>query len=143
MFDVMCIFCQIIRGDEPASQVYSDDRVVAFLDIHPVNPGHTLVVPRHHAASLADLDETAGGRLFAVAMRVAAALRSSNLQCEGVNYLLADGAPAGQEVPHVHLHVFPRYRGDGFGLRFPAHYGRRGRQELDAVAVELRQVLEA
>jgi diadenosine tetraphosphate (Ap4A) HIT family hydrolase len=142
MSDVPCVFCQIIRGEAPASQVYRDDTVVAFLDIHPVNPGHVLVVPRRHAAHLADLDEKTGERIFCVAMRLARALRNADLRCEGVNFWLADGAPAGQEIFHVHLHVFPRFGGDGFGFRFPPDYGRRDRHELDAVASEIRRALE-
>ena len=135
-----CLFCGILAGDVPSSVVYRDELVSAFMDIRPVNPGHVLVIPVRHAAFLAELDEQSGGHLFRVGQRVAQALRGSGLRCEGVNFHLADGAAAGQQVFHVHLHVFPRFKGDGFGLRFgPLHGETPGRNELDAVAEQLRQ----
>ena len=134
-----CIFCAILADDEPASFVYRDDRCAAFMDLRPVNTGHVLVVPNDHAASLAELDPAVGGHLFVVGQRIAQALRESNVRCQGINLLLADGPVAGQEVMHVHLHVIPRYRGDGFGLRFGPNYGRTlPRQELDATAAQIR-----
>jgi diadenosine tetraphosphate (Ap4A) HIT family hydrolase len=138
------VFCDIIRGDADASVVYADDLTLAFMDIQPVNGGHLLVVPRYHAAYLADLDPETGGRLFQVGMRTADALRQSGVRCEGVNLFLADGAAAGQEVFHVHLHVIPRFSGDGFGFRFsPSYYNLPSRATLDDVAGSIRQSLEA
>ncbi|HSJ57428.1 MAG TPA: HIT family protein [Anaerolineae bacterium] len=138
-----CIFCDIVRGEAPASRLYADDRAVAFMDIRPVNRGHLLVVPVTHATHLADLDKETGAHLFRIAMRLAAALRASALPCEGINLFLADGAPAGQEVLHVHLHVLPRFRGDGFGFHFPPGYGRSpARTELDDDAASIRRALE-
>lgn len=137
-----CAFCEIIGEQAPASFVYDDEMAVAFMDIQPVNPGHVLVVPRAHASHLADLDPEVGGHLFRVGMRLAAALRRSSLRCEGINLYLADGEAAGQEVWHVHLHVVPRFRGDGFGLRFGPDYGRQpSRERLDEVAATVRQAL--
>lgn len=135
-----CIFCWIVRKDSRASEVYSDETVLAFMDIQPVNPDHVLVIPRRHYSSLAELDEEAGARLFKVAMRVAGGLRRSGLKCEGVNFHLADGEVAGQEVLHVHLHVIPMFRGDGFGIRFGPHSRLRpGKKELDKVALDIRK----
>jgi diadenosine tetraphosphate (Ap4A) HIT family hydrolase len=109
------------------------------MDIQPVNPGHLLVIPNRHARNLADLDEETGALMFRVAQRLAGALRQSGVRCEGVNLFLADGAAAGQEVFHVHLHVIPRYAGDGFGLRFsPAYFERPERPELDRLAEQIR-----
>ena len=134
-----CIFCEILGRRAEASFVYEDEAVAAFMDILPINPGHALVVPRRHAASLADLDPQDGARLFQVGQRVAEGLRKSGLRCEGVNLFLADGEAAGQDVFHVHLHVFPRYAGDGFGLRFGPQYGRRpSRDQLDEFAQAIR-----
>ncbi|MEO8349451.1 MAG: HIT family protein [Acidobacteriota bacterium] len=134
-----CVFCRIIAGELEASVVHDDERTLAFLDIQPLTSGHLLVVPRRHATSLAELDPEDGAELFRVAQRAAAALRQSVLRCEGVNFFLADGAAAGQDVFHVHLHVFARFRGDGFGLRFPPDHAIRPREELDAAALALRQ----
>lgn len=134
--DPACIFCDIVAGRAEASVVYQDERVLAFMDIRPVTTGHTLVIPKAHVANLADLDAELGGVLFQVAHRLAGAFRSSGVPCEGVNLFLADGAAAGQEVFHTHVHVFPRFSGDGF--RIDADWRARGRDELDAVAGQLR-----
>ena len=133
-----CIFCDIIAGLAPASVVYRDDRCLAFMDIRPVTPGHLLVIPLEHAAYLADLDPALGDYLFRVAQGLAAGIRQSGLKAEGINFFLADGEAAGQEVFHVHLHVFPRFEGDGFGLRFSPEYGQpvpRDRLELEAALI--------
>jgi histidine triad (HIT) family protein len=138
-----CIFCRILAGSVPGTFVYRDDECAAFMDIQPVNPGHLLVIPTRHAAELAELDEGTAGRMMQVAQRLAAALRASGLRCEGVNLLLADGAAAMQEVFHTHLHVFPRFRGDGFGLRFgPDYRVLPPRDALERAAAEIRRALE-
>jgi histidine triad (HIT) family protein len=129
--------------------VYQDEACSAFMDIQPVNLGHTLVVPNDHVACLAELDAQTGGQIFGVGQRIASALYSApalgsaaGLRCEGINLFLADGDVAGQDVFHVHLHVIPRFRRDGFGLRFGPAYGvRPPRTELDKIAAEIRQGL--
>ena len=142
-----CVFCDILAGQAPASLVYRDERVAVFMDTQPVNPGHLLVVPVAHAAEVADLDSATGGALFKVGMQMGAALRrlhGSGILCEGVNFYVADGAVAGQDVFHVHLHVLPRFRADGFGFRFPPGYGQRpDRQALDEQAAAVRAALAA
>jgi histidine triad (HIT) family protein len=139
-----CIFCKILTGELEISLVYRDDVCAAFMDIQPVNPGHLLVVPNRHAAYLADLKEEEGAQIFRVARRLAGALRNSGVKSEGVNFFLADGEAAMQDVFHVHLHVFPRYDGDGFGLKFPPGYFQRPeRKELNEVAEKIRNALEA
>jgi histidine triad (HIT) family protein len=127
-----CLLCAIIEGREPGSFAYQDDDVVAFMDLRPVTPGHLMVVPRRHASGLADLDDASGVAVWRVATRLAAALRASGLRCDGVNLFLADGEAAFQEVFHVHLHVIPRYPGDGFQLS--ADWKPADRADLDANA---------
>ena len=137
-----CIFCRIVKGEAPASTVYADDRVMAFMDLQPVNPGHVLVIPKAHFAGLSELDRETGAHMFKVAMRVAEALRHSRIRCEGNNLFLADGEVAFQDVFHVHLHVIPRSRDDGFGLRFGPSYGHKPtRSELDEVAEKIRAAM--
>jgi diadenosine tetraphosphate (Ap4A) HIT family hydrolase len=134
-----CGFCRILAGKAEASFLFRDERVAAFMDIMPVNRGHLLVIPIRHAVYLRELDPDDGARVFQVAQQMAAALRQSGSKCEAVNLFLADGEQAGQEVPHVHLHVIPRFRGDGFSLRLPPGYGRRAeRAELDRIAAAIR-----
>jgi len=134
--------CGLLSGELEVSTVYQDDRCSAFMDIQPVNAGHMLVVPNRHAAYLAELEPDDGAQIFRVAHRLAAVLRSGITRCEGVNFFLADGEAAGQEVFHVHLHVFPRFAGDGFKLVLPPMYHQRPeRKELDALAEKVRNIL--
>lgn len=134
-----CVFCRIVAGTADASVVYQDDRLLAFCDLNPVNPGHVLIIPKIHCVGLADLAESDGTRMFIVAQRLAAAVRSCGMRCEGVNLFLADGEAAGQEVFHVHLHVFPRYSGDYF--RLDSGQRRASRKVLDEIAARVRSQL--
>jgi histidine triad (HIT) family protein len=138
-----CIFCDILAGRLPISQVYRDELCTVLMDIQPVNPGHMIIVPNTHAAFLSELDEDTGAQMFRVAQRLARALRRSAVKCEGVNFFLADGEAAMQEIFHVHLHVFPRFDGDGFGLTFgPAYFHKPARNELDEIAQKIRSGLD-
>src|SRR5215207_9348619 len=135
-----CIFCAIVAGSAPASIVYEDADLLAFMDIWPVTPGHLLIIPKRHTPFLADLDEVTGARMFTVAMRLAQALRASGLRCEGISLFLADGEAAFQEVFHTHLHVFPRFAGDTF--RIDADWSiTTPRTELDEIAAKVRVVM--
>ena len=139
MNETDCVICKLLSGELELSVIHEDDLCVAFMDVQPINPGHALVVPRKHAPYLADLEAEDGAQVFRVAQRVAAALRDCGVKCEGVNFFLADGEAAGQEVFHVHLHVFPRYSGDGFGLNLPPDYqDRPNREELNEIAQRIR-----
>jgi histidine triad (HIT) family protein len=134
-----CIFCKIVRRELPATVLAEDADTMAFMDIRPINPGHFLVIPKAHAAHLADLPPGAGGRIFEMGRELAVALRKSGVKAEGVNLHLADEAVAGQEIFHVHLHVYPRYAGDGVGLRMGPRYGTMPkRDELERVAAAIR-----
>ena len=133
-----CVFCEIIRGESPASFTHQDDTVVAFMDVQPITQGHMLVVPREHAVLMSDLNETSAMRTFRVARKLAAVARQT-LGAGGVNLFVADGEVAFQDVPHFHVHVIPRYPKDGFGLTFPETYEHPpARAQLDAVAATLR-----
>lgn len=137
-----CVFCEIVAGRSPASVVCRDDSCIACMDICPVTPGHLLVIPVAHATYLADLPAETGAALFRTAQRLAQAVRGSGLKADGINLLLADGEAAGQEVFHVHLHVLPRFAGDGFGHRFPPGYGQQPpRAELDENAAAITRAL--
>jgi diadenosine tetraphosphate (Ap4A) HIT family hydrolase len=136
-----CIFCEILAERVEGSFIYRDENVSAFMDIAQWTPGHLLIVPNVHAPLLADLDPAVGGEIFRVAMRIGEAVRRSAVSPEGINLHLADGESAGQEIFHVHLHLIPRRRGDGFGLRSP-HLGRHVlRSDLDHRADQIQTVL--
>jgi histidine triad (HIT) family protein len=133
-----CVFCEILRGNEPASFTYQDDTVVAFMDVQPITHGHMLVVPREHAVLMADVNETVAMRTFKVARQLASTARRK-LGATGVNLFVADGETAFQDVPHFHVHVIPRYANDGFGLTFPEAYSRPpSRAELETIASAIR-----
>jgi diadenosine tetraphosphate (Ap4A) HIT family hydrolase len=134
-----CVFCRILSGELSSSPVLDSDLVVAFLDIRPWNPGHTLVLPRRHVESFTDLTSTEVEQLALCGQRIATAFKQGLDGCEAVTLSLADGAAAGQDVPHTHLHVVPRRTGDGLGWR---EAGRlQDRDTLDAIASRLRTVL--
>jgi diadenosine tetraphosphate (Ap4A) HIT family hydrolase len=132
-----CVFCQIVAGNSPASVFYEDDIVIGLMTIGPVNPGHAMIIPKAHASGLVDLPEDTGRHLWTIAQRTAAAIRESGLKCEGINLFLADGKAAFQEVFHVHLHVFPRYKGDPFKLTADWSI-KPSRDELDRVAGQIK-----
>jgi histidine triad (HIT) family protein len=137
-----CIFCDIADGRAMASVVYRGDRVTAFLDINPINPGHLIIIPNRHFALLNEIPEDLAAEVFTVATRLAAALRSSGLPCDGVTLSLADGEAASQEVPHTHMHVVPRVAGDGFTIDAAAwSRPRPTRENLDAAATAIRAML--
>ncbi len=112
-----CIFCKIAAGDIPAELVYEDDEAMAFLDINPVTIGHTLVVPKEHAVRMDDMKPKAVGALFE---RVGKVLPALNAAVQRTDSLVAvhNGPDAGQEVPHVHVHLIPRSQDDDAG---PVH----------------------
>lgn len=130
-----CIFCSIVAGEAPSSIVHRDELVTAFLDIRPVTPGHLLVVPNDHVVFMQDVPDTTADRVGGVARRLARAMRSTDaVRAEGISFFAADGEAAGQEVSHAHLHLIPRFSGDGFEIdaaawREPAP-GRRPARRL-------------
>jgi histidine triad (HIT) family protein len=132
-----CLFCSILAGDTAGTFLHRDKLVAVFLDIHPVNLGHLLVVPLVHSTGLTDLPAATGSHMFAIAQRMAQAVKESGLPCEGVNFFLADGKVAMQEIMHVHLHVIPRVQGDGFGLRFAKNPACPSRAELESAAAQI------
>lgn len=110
--DDECIFCAIVAGDAAAFIVAEDDRTVAFLDRGPATPGHTLVVPRFHAADLWAITESDACAVMAMAKRVAALL-DERLTPDGLNLTQSNRSAGWQDVFHFHLHVIPRWAGDG------------------------------
>lgn len=108
-----CIFCKIITQEIPAEIVYEDDNVVAFLDINPIHKGHTLVIPKKHVQNIFDIDEEAVADLYQAARKTAHAVKAAT-GADGINLTNNNGAAAGQEVFHYHVHVIPRFEGDNF-----------------------------
>lgn len=112
------VFTKILKREIPAAIVYEDDAVFAFMDAGQVNPGHVLVATRQPAETLLDIDEALVSRLFVLAHRVARAVQAV-WQPEGITLLQANKPAGWQTVPHLHVHVLPRYAGDGVELGWP------------------------
>jgi len=107
-----CIFCQIVAGDIPSRTVYEDDDVLAFLDVNPLAPGHTLVIPKDHHETLTELPEDEGDAVFSALHRLAPAVEVA-VDAPASTVAFNNGEAAGQEVPHVHGHIVPRFDDDG------------------------------
>ena len=137
-----CVFCGIVQGRLTSHRVYEDDRVVAFLDIHPSAPGHTLIVPKVHEARIENLSEEDAAALFrtlhALVGKVQAAVRAQ-ASTIGIN----NGPGSGQEVPHVHVHIIPRPLGVSGGIiQSLVRSGKRpSEKEMRIIAEEIRRLL--
>lgn len=110
-----CIFCKIIKGELPSYKVYEDERMLAFLDIHPVNAGHTLVVPKKHSKNIFDIAPEDWAAVTEVVRMLAGAIEKA-VGANGINIGMNNREHAGQVVDHSHVHIIPRFKGDGFKL---------------------------
>jgi histidine triad (HIT) family protein len=132
-----CLFCKIIAGEIPAQKVYEDEKVLAILDIKPVNPGHVLILPKEHFADFLDTPPEVIEKMSEVAKKIAAALKTS-LRAEGFNITFNSGQAAGQVIFHTHMHVMPRFLGDGHELWQGQDY-RLG--EMEEIGEKIRKEL--
>lgn len=142
--DYNCIFCAIAAKRAPASIVYESDEAMAFLDIHPVVEGHTLVIPKKHCRNIFDLDDESGKAVMRASRIVARALRET-FHADGLTILQSNERAGGQAVFHYHAHLAPRFYDDGLMLRTETERrmqwrarGKPSRQELDALAEKIR-----
>ena len=108
-----CLFCKIIKEDIPSAKIYEDNETFAFLDINPVNPGHTLVVPKKHSHNLFDMGDAELCAVMKTTKKLAGAIKSA-LSADGINIEMNNDPAAGQIIFHAHLHIVPRFAGDGF-----------------------------
>ena len=130
-----CVFCMIRDGKIPSAKVYVDERTLAFMDINPLTRGHCLVATKAHAATLYDVEPEDLRAAIATAKKVAGAIRKA-LNPDGLNLLQANGAAAFQSVPHFHLHLIPRWTGDGKGFDWKVVPGSR--EEIAGTADRIR-----
>ena len=112
-----CIFCKIVKGEIPCSKIFEDDKVLSFLDIAPANKGHALIVTKNHYETLLETPDEHLNDLMLKAKKIARAM-SSALGCQGFNILMNNKKIAGQLVPHSHVHIIPRFSGDGINLNW-------------------------
>ncbi len=134
-----CVFCRIVRKEMPASIVHEDDDVMAFLDINPVEEGHTLVIPKKHFVDIWDIDPKILAKVVSVTKHVARKM-AATMKSEGINTFSASGKPAGQEVYHFHMHVIPLGAGERtkFTEWWLSRVDRAKRTDLDRLAARLR-----
>ena len=132
-----CLFCKIIRNEIPSYKVYEDEKVIAFLDIRPVNAGHTLVVPKSHSHNIFDIAPEDWAAVTEVARILSIAIEKG-LNADGVNIAMNNREHAGQVVDHPHLHIIPRFKGDGIKLMPQRQYGET---EAEPVAEKIRKAL--
>jgi histidine triad (HIT) family protein len=137
-----CVFCGIVDGSRPHSIVWEDVRTIAFMSTRQQREGHVLVIPRAHIENVFSLDDDNAAAVMATTARLARAVRAA-FQPEGLHLWQSNGPAAGQEVPHFHMHVMPRWHGDGLLAWHPTHgpaYPER--EELDAQANRIMGYLE-
>jgi histidine triad (HIT) family protein len=130
-----CVFCRIVAGQIPSTRVYEDGLTLAFMDIGQVNPGHVLVALKPHAENLYALDDSQAAAVQRTAARVARAIRDAFAPA-GLSVVQANGKAAGQTVFHYHVHLVPRYEGDGMALSWPVK--NPPREKLEEHAAKIR-----
>ena len=138
-----CIFCKILKNELEASFVYKGKIVSAFLDINPVNEGHVLVVPNIHCERFTGLPLDTVREMFFISQKILKAIEESKIASEGANLFLSDGTVAGQEVPHSHLHIAPRFYGDKHKMGFShTTISQINRKALSKTATEISDKLK-
>lgn len=135
-----CLFCDLAAGKVPASIVHQDELTLAFVDLRQFHPGHTLVIPRHHFQDVRELDDATGAALMATVTRVTRAV-ATVFPNEGVSLWHSIGEAAFQEVPHLHIHIHPRFRDDEVLRVYPSPPATPNKEKRDQYAAILRQNL--
>ncbi len=133
-----CIFCKIIKGEIPSHNVYEDEKTFAFLDINPMNIGHTLVVPKNHISKITLTEEEDLLALTKTLKKVIKGVEES-LGVDNLNVFVNQGRDAGQLVPHLHYHVVPRHRGDG--VEFDVPQRKLSEEEFKDLAEKIRNAI--
>ncbi|HMK35802.1 MAG TPA: HIT family protein [Desulfomonilaceae bacterium] len=110
-----CIFCKIVAGEIPSIKVFEDDTIFSFMDISPLNTGHLLVIPKQHYGTILETEPELYGNLYRVVCRISRAVQAA-LNPDGINIMQLNGKAANQVVPHLHIHVVPRWQGDGLTI---------------------------
>lgn len=142
MVDESCVFCRIIGGDEMVSLVHEDDQALAFMDIQPASPGHTLVVSRDHYPTLLDIPDHLASHCLAVAKRIAPAIQRAT-GAPAINVFSANGRAGGQDVLHFHLHLIPVREGEHFALQLPQPDAQiPTRSDLDIMAARICRAIQ-
>jgi len=132
-----CIFCKIIRKELPTDIIYEDEYTLAFLDINPVNPGHTLVIPKNHIKNIFDVNSEDFSNVMETTRKISKAIKEG-VNADGLNIGLSNERAANQAVFHLHVHIMPRFNNDGLKM-FPAKDYKKG--EAKETAEKIRRFL--
>ena len=138
--DKDCIFCKIVRGEIPSFKLYEDDKTLAFMDINPINPGHALIVPKHHAPNIFETPDDWLAAAMVTTRRIARGVETA-LKPHGMNIVQANGPGAAQSVFHLHIHVVPRAENDGIKMNWGINPGKM--DEIKAIAEKIKAALPA
>ena len=129
-----CIFCKIANGEIPSKTLYEDEEFRVILDLGPAAKGHALLMPKEHAANLYELPDETAAKVLVLAKKLAVQM-TEKLHCDGFNLVQNNGEVAGQTVHHFHLHLIPRYAGDGQNINWVP--GEPSQEELEAVRKQI------
>ncbi|MBR0381972.1 MAG: HIT family protein [Eubacterium sp.] len=133
-----CIFCKIANGQIPSSTIYEDSHFRVILDINPATRGHSLIIPKEHYDNIYDMDAETAGKLFSLAAYIARSIQKGT-DCDGLNIVQNNGEAAGQTVDHLHLHLIPRYKGDGQKILWTPH--ESDADELEEIRKKIKKEL--
>ena len=139
MRDPSCVFCKIAANEIPSKKVYEDESFLAFLDINPANAGHTLIIPKSHYQTIISIPEDDLFGLVKVIKRLASAVRET-MAAEGLNVHQSNGTVAGQIIPHLHFHLIPRSKDDGFSFGWP--HKTLPDEEMESVRKKLAEKMD-
>lgn len=134
-----CVFCKIVNWETPSQRVYEDDEYIAFLDINPVNFGHTLIIPRQHFANFSETPDNVLTGMVLLAKKIAPAILEAQ-QAPAYNVTFNVGSEAGQAVHHVHVHIIPRHTDDGHKLW--KGRDRYAEGEMGATAKKIKELIK-
>ena len=137
MRDSNCIFCKISGGEIPSKTIYEDEEFRVILDISPASKGHALIIHKEHYANLYEMPEDAAGRVMILAKKLAGHM-TERLKCDGFNIVQNNGETAGQTVSHFHMHLIPRYAGDGNQDKLCWNHLELSQEELDEIWQKLK-----
>ncbi len=138
MFDESCIFCKIVQKQAPSSIIHEDEAVMVFLDIRPLNIGHTLVIPKAHYVDIFDIPQGLFSRVHRVSKQIALAVKKAT-NADGISVIQQNGKAAGQDIFHLHVHVVPRFEGQK--LQSFSELKEIDRASLDEMAKKIKRNL--
>ncbi len=139
-----CIFCKIVNGEAESSIIYDNADIMAFLDMHPINPGHTLIIPKKHTANIYDIPKEILEKIAVVSKELSVRIKEV-LNPDGISIFQMNEKAGDQDVMHYHVHVIPRYNGDWFHEEImkavkKQHVTNPSREELNSIAAKIKKV---